>query len=249
MQVERLELVSAFRRDPTVYLARGPQLQQLASRYNARIISVNTPEQAPPELPRLVLRFDRSVLQVGLNRFQFVIQPPKHVANRFDEALMFAANLANPVLGELFDGGKPEFEWTGIVAVLNYPADIGAITSATEASRPLVERLTKLSAFDDALSTFELKIGRKQNGFFRNYAVSGYESRQIEVRVPAGTRAMELSLKSAPVVEVGVTVTLDVNSQPAPHRESPEQDLDQTIAEILRAQSTLLDDLNLTGIL
>lgn len=244
MHVERLELVSAFKRDPSVYLAKGPQLAALAKRYGGQIVSVNTPEHAPPELPRFVLRFERAVFQVALNRFQLVAEPPAHVSSSYEEAIAFAANLARPVLQDLFADASPAFEWTGIIASLNFPTLTGK-QSAMQAAGPLLERLTTLSWPLEELATFELKVGRRTNGFFRNYQISGYEIREVAVAVPKGARRVELKLAESPVLEVGTTVTVDVNSRPAPDRSSAVSDLELTLAEHGRAVASLAADLNL----
>lgn len=248
MQVERLELVSAFKRDPSVYLTKGPKLAALAKRYGGRILSVNTPENAPPELPRFVLRFERAVFQVALNRYHFVAEPPSHVAGNYAESIAFAANLARPVLDDLFADALPAFEWSGVVSSLNFPTRPGSQT-AMAAAGPLLERLTTLRWPPSDLATFELKVGRRSDGFFRNYAISGYELRELALQLPQSAGSVELDLAQFRTTEVGVTITVDVNSRPEPDRLSPVRDLDGTLNEHARAVASLETDLNLEGTL
>ena len=118
-----------------------------------------------------------------------------------------------------------------------------------EAAGPLFRRLTTLDWDSDQLATFELKVGRRHGGFFRNYAISGYDLREIDIRVPTGARGIEVNLSSTPVREVGVTVAIDVNSRPAPQSNSPTGDLDRTLQDHHEAYTNLEMDLNLSGVL
>jgi hypothetical protein len=249
VRVERIELVSAYRRDPAVYLTKGPAISAIAGRLSGEIITVNTPEHAPPELPRLVIRFERAVLQIGLNRFHFVAQPPTHVASSFSESLTYAASFAEPVFRELFDGGTPAFEWTGIVATLSYPVPRETAPTGIEAAGPVYKRLTNLSWNSDELASFDLRVGRRINGFYRNYSISGYQAGPIAVEVPAGATSIEIDVEKVPALEVGVSISLDVNSKPTAIRDDALADFSRTVNEARSAFESLVGDLNLGGIL
>ena len=248
MRVERVEIVSAFRRDPSVVLEKGPQIKALATRLRGRIINVKTPSNAPPELPRFVLQIERGVLQVGLNRFQLVVQPPKHIDGSYSESLAYAASLATPAFEALYHNGHPTFSWSGVVVVLNYPATSASISSI-DAIRPLLARITTLGWPADELASFGLRVGRRHHGFYRNYGLAGYDIRQLEVKMPTGKRSVEVNLEGGDVSESGVSVTVDVNSQPSKDSYGPLEDLQQVLGEHAAAFGSMIPDLNLRGLL
>jgi len=232
-----------------VILEKGPAFSALATKLRGQIVNVSVPSKAPPELARLVIRIERGVFQVGLNRFQFVVQPPTHIERNYQESIAFAANLARNSLADLYQDGLPEFQWTGVVTALNFPASHPEVVSHLDAVRPVFGRLTKLDWPLNDLANFSLQVGRESNGFYRNYTVAGYSMKEMKVTVPAGQRSVKVDLAAADVTESGIGVLLDVNSRPAKRPLPPLQDLERVVAEHQAAFGTLVGDLNLTGIL
>lgn len=230
-------------------LEKGPAFKALATKLRGQIVNVSAPSKAPPELARLVVRIERGVFQVGLNRFQFVVQPPPHIEQSYQESLAYAANLAERSLADLYKDGLPEFQWTGIVTALNYPASHPEVLSHLDAVRPVFERLTTLNWPSSDLASFSLRVGREQDGFFRNYAVAGYSMKEVQVKVPAGQQSVKVDLGAAEVSESGLGIVLDVNSRPSRSTISPLDDLNRVLAEHQKAFGTLVSDLNLTGII
>jgi hypothetical protein len=249
VKVERFEIVSAFRRDDTVVLACGPSLRELSEQFAGRLISLNVPDRAPPELPRLVVRFEGMLLQVGLNRFQIVLEPPQHIATSYIEALQYCKNRSFPLLESLLSAKAIKYEWSGVIAVLAVPQDLATTKSALGAAGIIFPRLTKLDWDTTNLASFRLQAGYKNNDYFRNYILEGYEVRSMEIDAPLNVSRIEIDPTDFPVSEVGFNLTLDVNNKPCESKSTPLPDLSATLTEHERAFLSLETDLNLGGLL
>ncbi len=94
-----------------------------------------------------------------------------------------------------------------------------------------------------------MQAGHKRGDYYLNYTVFGYELRNLEVAVPAGTRRIRVDPSDAPVVEVGLNVLLDVNNKGATEHPDAVTDLKTTAREHLAAYQTLGTDLNLEGLI
>ena len=247
MRVERIEIVSAFTRDEAVLLKHGPQINALAQRLRGTVSTLNAPDRSPPELPRLVVRFEDSLLQVGFNRYQIVMEPPKHVSGSYDDAIEYARNRVRPILKDLTNSGA--YEWTGIVVECVFPQDLSRFRSGNQAVHPVFSRLTTLDWPEDELASFDLRLGLRRNGYFRSYVISGYEIRELQFMTPPGVTRVAIDTTQGRVTETGYSIVLDVNNRPLQSKAGPITDLEAGLREHAAAYSSLSDDLNLRGLL
>jgi hypothetical protein len=247
VNVENFNVVLSFTRDDAIVLTCGPQLKEAQRRFGGQLFTVNVPDKAPPSLPRLVLRLDNALLHVGLDRFEFVTEPPRHVAGVFGEALDFAQNRVVPILELLLESGV-SYEWTGVVANIEYPEEPRQSASAREAVAPLVQRLVRLDWQSSDLRTFNLQIGRIVDGYLRNYTFSGYEVRNLEPTEPT-TPTQSLTEREGALVEVGIQVSLDVNNKLSQEKSGPIADLGSIIVQQAHAFGSLANDFNLQELL
>lgn len=247
MNLGQFQLVTVFAQDDSIVLTCGAQLKALQQSLGGRILTINAPDGAPPELPRLVLTMQDTLLQVGLNRFSVFTSPPSHISGSFDECSSFASKRAESILSVLAEA-QIQHQWSGVVAELEYPSDPAGKTSPLEAVRPIFAHLTNTLLPSEKLSSFRLQVGVERNGFFRNYTVSGYSKAQFQHRgLPDSKVIRELS--SDDVVETGVQIALDVNSKPSSPRADLLGDLRGVVAEHRASYASLGRDLNLEDIL
>jgi len=247
LRLERIEVVSAFSRDEAVLLKQGPKISSLAQRLRGAVSMLNAPDRAPPELPRLIVRFEDSMLQVGLDRYQIVMEPPKHVSGSYEDAVEYARNRARPILQELAEAAA--YEWTGIVAECLFAQDKNRFRSGTSAVYPVFTRLTNLGWPENELATFDLRLGLRRNGYYHSYVVTGYEIRELQVVAPPGVTRVAVDASQGRIAETGYSIVLDVNNRPFQPKSGPLDDLESAFREHASAFVSLGQDLNLRGLL
>ena len=142
---------------------------------------------------------------MGLNRFQVVMEPPSHVADSYSESMKYARNRAEPWFEVLTKSGGTSYEWTGIVASLEYPSHSEETLSALEAAHPLLTRLTTLKWESKELATFQLIVGRKTMGYYRNYSLAGYRTRLVQV-VAGSAESIRIEESGDDPGEVGIGI-------------------------------------------
>jgi hypothetical protein len=71
----------------------------------------------------------------------------------------------------------------------------------------------------------------------------------MAVKVPPGQREVKVNLSAAPLKESGISVTIDVNSQPSKTKRNPISDLEDVLSQHEAAFATLRTDLNLADLI
>lgn len=245
MIVEKIEIVSAFKRNDGILLHRGVQIEEVARRYQGQITQLNTPDRAPAEFPRLVVRFQDASLQVAPTRFQVSLKTPSHVAETYVESMAHAMNRTQPIFEALCE--ESTYDWTGIVCTIAYPEDISKVSSGIESAIPFFSRLTTLPWETSDLVSFELKVGRRSGAFFWNYILNGYETYEVVAPTPESIVIDDLGRDS--LVGVGFNISIDVNNKPSAERTGPIFDLQSAAKEHELAFESLSKDLNLEGMI
>lgn len=240
-------MVSAFTLDETVLLTTGREIQELNGLLESRLVPLNVPEAAPPELPRLVLQTKSLVLNVCLNRFQFMLTPPDHVAGSYDETLEYVTKQVRPHLAVLF-GSSVEYEWSGMVTTTKYPKDLDTTPTAIAAVRPVFEQLIDLDWNSDELASFNLKVGRTSGGYFKTFEISGYAIRHFDVMATPGRRFV-VDHSEGEIAEVGLQMQVDVNNKPTASGGSATEDYDLVAAEHQMAFLGMPESLQLSEII
>ena len=250
MRIDNYQVVMAFEIDPSVVLTCGPALKAINDKLGGRLITLNTPDDAPPSLPRIVLKMDDAILNLGLERIQITTSPPPHVSNDIQGSAKFAEQRTKTILEELLSV-LPEYKWTGIIVDIEYPSKDKSIISSRQAIAPVFDKLINLQRGGRDLSSFELQYGFEDNGYFVTYTMRGYERRSISVPRAAQSSGAVVALDPAdfPLAECGVEILVDVNNKPSSDLSNPLADIDK----LLQKQSELVDslpsDTNLEGVL
>ena len=209
---------------------------------------INSPDDAPPSLPRVVLKLQDTILNVALDRLHITTQPPSHVAQDMDKAVQFAYQRSSPIISDM-QPAKLNYKWSGVVAEVEYPEDPLISKSAPEAATPLFDRLIKIDRKDRELGSFQLQFGIRDGNYYVNYTITAFEARQIKLPLSSQNQYISIDIKEYPLSECGLKVLIDINNKPGPES----QDLETDIKLLLNKQSKLFANLaktlNLEGIL
>lgn len=248
MRVNRFEIVCAFEVDPSIVLTCGPYLKGLQQKLGGRLVSINSPDDAPPPLPRVVLRLEDTILNVALDRFHITTRPPSHIVHDMDKAAHFAYQRLISIILDM-QPAKLNYKWSGVIAMFEYPEYPLVCRSGAEAAVPLFDRLINIDRKGRELSSFQLKFGMRDKNFFVTYTINAFETRKIKITPPAQKQYISIDVKEYPLSECGLRVILDINNKPEPASGDPEKD----IRLILKKQSELFTnmakDINLEGVL
>jgi hypothetical protein len=209
---------------------------------------INAPDNAPPSLPRVVLKLQDTILNVALDRLHITTQPPSHVAQDMDKAVQFAYQRSNPIISDM-QPAKLNYKWSGVVAEVEYPEDPLISKSAPEAATPLFDRLIKIDRKDRELGSFQLQFGIRDDNYYVNYTVTAFEARQIKLSLPSPKQYISIDIKEYPLTECGLKVILDVNNKPGPESRDPGRDLKLIFDKQTKSFANIAKTLNLEGIL
>jgi hypothetical protein len=209
---------------------------------------INAPDNAPPSLPRVVLKLQDTILNVALDRLHITTQPPSHVAQDMDKAVQFAYQRSNPIISDM-QPAKLNYKWSGVVAEVEYPEDPLISKSAPEAATPLFDRLIKIDRKDRELGSFQLQFGIRDDNYYVNYTITAFEARQIKLPLPPQKQYISIDIKEYPLTECGLKVILDVNNKPGPESRDPERDIKLIFHKQTKSFANIAKTLNLEGIL
>lgn len=211
-RIEKLQIVTVFKKDPSILFKMGPILAEIASRQNGELVSINTPSNASPETPRAVIKAKDFLLNICLNRFEAVIRPPKHVINDHLQSLEYARLRYEGVLTDLFKN-EIDYQWTGFVVQIDIPKSKEGV-SAIQTITPIFDSLINIDRKDKNLASFNLQFGFAENGLNTNYILTGYENRNIVLpnNIQPG-KAVTVNVSKLPVSEAGLQLMIDVNNR------------------------------------
>lgn len=249
MKVVSFQIVVIFEIDESIVLSCGTALKELQKKLGGRILSINAPDDAPPPLPRAVLKAKDTILKVALDRFDITTAPPSHVAEEIERALQFARQRFEPFVKHL-ETAMPKYEWAGVVSELEFPDQSKLCKSGSEAAAPVFDRLVNIDRKNRELGSFELKFGMRHDEHFVNYSITGFESRKVALPVPSQKRGFfSVDISDYPLIDCGVKISLDVNNRPASTKVGPIEDVDQILEKHLILTRSLISNLNLEGVL
>ena len=248
MRVNRFEIVCAFEVDSSIVLTCGPYLKILQQKLGGKLLMINTPDEAPVEFPRVVLKLKDTILNVTLDRFQITTQPPSHVAQDMDKAVQFAYQRLNQIISDM-QPANINYLWSGVIAEVEYPEDPLVSKSAPEAAAALFDRLIRIDRNKRELASFHLQFGIRDNNYYVNYTITGFETRQIQLPLKTQKEYISIELKEYPLSECGLKILIDVNNKPAPETRDPEKDIKLILKKHSELFTNITKDLNLEGII
>lgn len=248
MKINNYEVVIAFEIDETIVLSLGPSLKAIQKNLGGELIPINAPEDAPPPLPRIILKLSDSLLKLAIDRISISINPPSHVKSNVNKSSKFALQRSVSIIKDLL-ALIPPYKWCGIITDLEFPSDPNSYNIALKAVTPIFDKLINIDRSDKELATFQLQYGFKEDSHFINYTISGYENRNIKLIGNKKKGFVNIPIDDQIVTECGVKIILDINNKPGGAIEDPVKDIEYILGKINKLSATLPDDLNLKGIL
>jgi hypothetical protein len=248
VRINSFEVVLVFELDETIVLSLGPSLKALQKNLGGQLVTINTPEDAPPPLPRIILKLSDSLLKLGMDRIGITINPPSHVKSNINKSSKFALQRTLSMIKDLL-ASIPQYKWCGIVTDLEFPSEQNSHNSAIEAITPVCDKLININRSDKDLASFQLQYGIKENSHFTNYTLSGYESRNIKLIDKKKKGFVPVRLSDHEVAECGIKIMLDINNKPGGATDDPISDIENILNKTNKLSETLPNDLNLKGIL
>ena len=118
MKITRQEIVISFEVDTSIVLTCGSAIKNAQKKLGGRILSINAPEDAPPSMPRVILRLEDTILHLGLDRIQITTIPPAHVSNDIEKSSKFTLQRLTSLLSEILLS-MPKYNWAGVLQNLS----------------------------------------------------------------------------------------------------------------------------------
>jgi hypothetical protein len=222
-------------------------LKELQRKHGGKLLQINTPDNAPPPLPRVVLSFQDCITKISFDRFSISTNPPSHVADNFEKSNLYASNRTNPILSELIRA-VANYSWTGIIAELEFPKYEHGFKSGLDAIEPIFSKLINIDRKGRKLGSFNLQFGIQEDSHFINYTLTGYESRNFVFK-PEKMGFQAIDLQKFPIKDCGVQITLDINNRPSLKNSDPLADQTSLFQKLSAIYNNLCKDLNIEGLL
>jgi hypothetical protein len=167
-------------------------------------------DSMPPEMPRIVILSKEVILNFGLNRVEIIIKGTRKHA-RYDGLYVFYKNQLKKMgdlIQDYLNNTHIKENFIGILAPVRYPQDINLSKDY------LMSQLYKMFSGEGypELATFSFKIGLRDNDIYKNYEVSDYEVKTVNVQSSFFNPAT-VNLEEFPTVEKGVLIVVDVNNK------------------------------------
>lgn len=211
-RVVKLEVVVSFQEENDIVLTLGPQIKAIKNEIGGRIINVNTPNGAPPELPQIVIHSNDVILQIAKSRIQITIVPPAHINDSFSECADYFKKRIN-VIDDLIIKDYLNYNWSGIVSTIEFPMKGSDESTSIEPIRKIFSNLVTINWNARDLTTFVLRVGKKIGNKNLNVTLQGYDKRSLEVKDNKDIQGRSIDPQELPVIEVGYQVILDMNSK------------------------------------
>lgn len=246
MRIEKIDVVGAYRVDPSAPLKLGVALAEVAEKNSVAVTPLSVDAVAPPQIPRFMVGVPNCIVQVALDRIQASIVPPEHIQESPDEIFAFVGREIERLLFPLLNQSWMVDQWAGAILEIVFPI---SESNAIEAAGKVASSITNLSWATGNLKSFQLQIGRQQGAFNQTVTIAGYEKRRANVTLKPGTNFINLRDVDSTVDEGGILITLDVNNRAEPDRPQGSSGIESVLTELRRVLSNLPEELNIGGVL
>jgi len=248
LRIAQFQIVVVFDVDESIVLSCGPHLKELKKNLGGRLLHINVPDGAPPPLPRAVLKSKDTILKLGLDRFDITSVPPSHITDDMAKAAHFARERSTSIISML-EPAMPDYKWSGIISVVEYPEEPVVSNSGLEIATPIFDRLLNVDRKERELGSFQLQFGFQEDHYFINYTLDTFEQRKIEVPLSAQEGFIAIDVKDYPLTACGAKLTIDINNKVKRSKESPVTDINMILEKQLEVFENVLSDLNLEGVI
>lgn len=249
MKISRQEIVISFEIDQSIVLTCGSAIKNAQNKLGGQILSINAPDDAPPSMPRVILKLKDTILNIGLNRIQIITIPPSHVSDNIEKSSKYTLQRIEPFLFELLPS-IPKYFWAGVITEIEFHEDPLKCNSANEAAVPIFDKLINIDRKNKELSAFQLQYGIKDDQYFITYTLSAFEGRQVEFKMPSKKIGYFLLEPSEyPLTECGIRILLDTNNKPNKNNKNPSKDIEDILSKQNYLGVNIVEDMNLQGML
>ncbi len=248
MKIARQEIVISFGIDPSIVLSCGSAIQNMQKKVGGQILSINAPDNAPPSMPRVMLRLKDTIFNLGLDRIQITVVPPSQVTDETKKSSKFTLQRISPLLAEILPS-VPKYCWAGVITEVEYHENPLKSKSANDAATPIFDKLININRNNKDLSAFQLQYGINDDLNFITYTISAFEGRKIELKPPQGSGCLVIDPTEYPLTECGVRVLLDINNKPNKYNENPLNDIKDILSKTNFLVANIAEDLNLQGVM
>jgi hypothetical protein len=204
--------VVGFERDAEIRTKQFEIEKALAPLLSAQSVNTNLPDEFEPSLPRvtfqqkgLSVQFTQLVAQMAIT----VDNADGKSINVIRDSIAKRIILFKNCIDKIVPRGKQREH--GLVLNVSYPIDSGKFTDEDIASYIQNQFLRVPQLGKVANATFNVGY-RTDDGLFVTLAVAGYKKLDGEMKL--GPRTQSFDVASLPVVESGVSLSIDINSRP-----------------------------------
>lgn len=243
MKIATFQVAIIFKQDNEIVFTLGDRLKALQADLKANLQLLNVPQGAPPEAPRIILSSQLLSINIGLNRLDLIVNVPTQIKNSRDSAFNLLKDLVERISNSLVNGVL-KYDWCGIISNLEFPSH-NDIKPSLKIIEGFFNDLVTIERDAKELAAFSLQYGFKENGFYRNVTISGYDTYDIPVAGIGTNKFIDLS--KLPVKESGITINLDINNRPTDSRMDLLADLNLIQKEIMNSIDKVLYESNLLG--
>jgi len=248
VKIARQQIVIVFEIDKLIVLTCGMAIKNAQKELGGQVLTTNVPDDAPPSMPRIILKLEDTVMSLGLDRIQLSTIPPSHVSGDLKKASEYTLKRAAPFFSELLPNIS-KYIWAGVITELRFYESPMKSKSANEMVAPLFDKLLNIDREKKELASFQIQYGFKEDQYFKNYTISGFEDRKIELNMPPKGESVVVDLNEHPLTGCGVMVLLDTNNKPNRHNDDPIRDVESLLEKQELLTPNLVQDISLEEVL
>lgn len=248
MRIVRAQVVSTFEHDSGILLSCGPKIRHLCSEYKGKLLQIGTPDDAPSSAPRAVLVFEDANLNIAHERFSLSLQIPSQISNYIEKVSTYVQAHVDNLLRDLLEIA-PVYCWCGTIFNLQFLEEPLVSANSNEAIRPLFDKLINIGLRNEKLATFELKVGYESQGYFYNYAISGFEIRKMAGLLPMPDEGVvKIDAELMNLEGCGIEVVQDINNRKVEEKNSAIQDIQSLLEMQVESAESVVERLNLEDV-
>lgn len=248
MVIVQIQVVINFQTDPEIVLTVGNSIKNLQKSNNVKIQILNVPKSAPPEAPRMIVFSQNAIINICLNRYDIIIKPPKHINTEIIASFNFVRSVITELLDHLIFTDF-QYQWTGIISNFEHALSKGEKKSI-EVVTPFFDKLINIKRNDNKLSSFQLQFGFEENGFYKNYTLSGYD--KMNVALPINLKFGEqisIDKSNLKIIESGIQFIVDINNKSLVKKRELKADYLEIIEEIIISFNNIPKIFNIEGLI
>lgn len=248
MAIVQIQIVINFQTDPEIVLTVGNSIKNLQKYSNAKIQILNVPKSAPAEAPRMIVFSQNAIINICLNRYDIIIKPPKHINSEIISSFDFVQSVISELL-EYLVYNDFQYQWSGIVLTIEYALSNGEKKSI-EVVTPFYDKLININRNNNKLASFQLQFGFEENGYYKNYTLSGYDKINFELPMNLNLeKQIPIDKNKLKIIESGVQIIIDINNKVLPQENVVKSDYLNIIKEIIKSYNELPRIFNIEGLI